>query len=88
MFAVGRRMEKLLETKNLAKTPEDVVLVQADVASEAGRAKVQEAVGDKVLKYLIQNAGVVGPLKPLKDTELEEFQKVMATNVEVSSCSD
>ena len=76
-------MEKLNETKSLAKHPENFVVIQADVASEEGRAKVKESIGARDLKFLIQNAGVVGPLKPLEGLELRDFQAVMATNVEV-----
>jgi NAD(P)-dependent dehydrogenase (short-subunit alcohol dehydrogenase family) len=82
VFAVGRRLEKLEETKNLSKSPSDVVVVQADISNEDGRTKVQQTIGDQHLRFLIQNAGIVGPLKRLKDTELSDFQEVMATNVE------
>ena len=81
---MGRRLEKLDETKVLSAKPSYVVLIQADVSSEEGREKVQKSIGSQELRFLIQNAGIVGPLKKLEDIDLKDFQQVMATNVEVS----
>lgn len=83
VFAVGRRVEKLNETKALCKSPEKVVIIQADVTSEEGREKVNKAIGNTELRFLIQNAGVVGPLVHVRDLNAKDFQQVMGTNVEV-----
>jgi NADP-dependent 3-hydroxy acid dehydrogenase YdfG len=84
VFAVGRRLEKLQETKALASKPDLIELIQADICSETDRAKITTRVGQQPLKFLIHNAGLVGPLAPIDKVELVDFQSVMLTNVEVS----
>ncbi|KAH9255107.1 hypothetical protein BASA81_006866 [Batrachochytrium salamandrivorans] len=80
--AVGRRMEKLLETQAAAVDPKQIELIQADITLEQDRNKILAKLGAVKLEYLVHNAGVVGPLVPSDKLDLGEFQSVMRTNVE------
>jgi len=85
VICVGRREHKLHETKQLCRQPQNVTVVAADVSTEQGRRAVLDcvaAVCPQGLKYLVQNAGVVGPLKATLDLRLDDFRHTMATNVE------
>jgi benzil reductase ((S)-benzoin forming) len=84
VFAVGRRISKLEETKNLAGNKNHIQIITADVTSEEGRTIIHNMISNqsKKLRYLIHNAGVVGPLVPLEKLTLDGYQKTMTTNVE------
>ena len=82
VFIVGRRLEKLQETVGLSKHPDNIVIIHADVSKEEGRNKIKQAIGDHNLRFLIHNAGIVGPLKSIKNVEIQEYRQVMETNVE------
>jgi len=79
-------VDKLNETKGLADKPESILVVVADVASETGRREIAKVVQTSCprseLKYLVHNAGVVGPLKRSAEVAVDDFRSVMATNVE------
>ncbi len=80
VLAVGRNRQKLLQTKafNSAK----IEICAADVSSEKGRENIVHCVNGKKLKFLIHNAAVLQPVKPLAQVELQEWRNHFATNVE------
>jgi NAD(P)-dependent dehydrogenase (short-subunit alcohol dehydrogenase family) len=82
VIAVGRRAEPLADVA--AKHGAAVTTVQADVAAADGIRRIADAVvaagGD--VSYLVHNAGVLGPIKPLAAVQPDEWRAVMATNVD------
>ncbi|PWG65535.1 SDR family NAD(P)-dependent oxidoreductase [Spiribacter halobius] len=79
VVAVGRREAPLRET---AAGLETIRPLPADVASEAGRARIAEAVGGARLRWLVHNAGVLEPVGPLLEAEPEALRYALAVNVE------
>jgi benzil reductase ((S)-benzoin forming) len=58
-------------------------IVNASVATEDGRRAIEAALPPHdTIEFLIHNAGVLEPVKPLHTVTLDEFQQHMATNVE------
>ncbi|HHJ52201.1 MAG TPA: SDR family NAD(P)-dependent oxidoreductase [Caldithrix abyssi] len=80
VFIVGRRMAKLRETAQ--PFPKLIHPIAADVASDAGRAAIETGLGQTRLRFLVHNAGVLEPVKPLLAVTLEEWRAHMAVNVE------
>jgi benzil reductase ((S)-benzoin forming) len=82
-LAVGRRLNKLQEAKQLAGGDERVHLVAADVSTSEGIATIVSALpANASVKYLIHNAGLLGPIAPLAEIDRDVFRQVMATNLE------
>ena len=80
VLAVGRRIEPLLETAELAFG--DVRVVGADIGRETGRAKVLSKLGAGTrIKYIIHAAGIC-PIERATDITPESWHNVMATNVD------
>lgn len=79
---VGRRAEKLEETREFLVPGTDCLVLPGDVTSAEVRRKLSERVAHEwgALHFLVNNAGIVsaGPLAGMGDAELE---RVMATNV-------
>jgi len=63
--------------------PGQVVVVHGDVASESDWAALarQIAQAGLPLQGLVNNAGITGPRAPVTQTTLENWQRVMATNL-------
>ena len=63
--------------------PGEVVVVHGDVASESDWAALarQIAQAGLPLQGLVNNAGITGPRAPVTQTTLENWQRVMATNL-------
>lgn len=80
LLIVGRRAEPLAETAGLTSTPCEVVA--ADVATQAGRASVTAAVGERQVAFLVQNAAVLTPIGPLAAVPEAEWRKAMQVNVD------
>ncbi|MCG5530759.1 SDR family NAD(P)-dependent oxidoreductase [Halorhodospira halochloris] len=81
VLIVGRREEPLKQTASFA--PENISYQAADLASEDGRDKVANAIPqDKRVRSLIHNAGMLEPIGPLAEVELEQWRKAIAINVE------
>ena len=53
----------------------------ADVADEASVAALAEQVADEDVSILVNNAGVAGPVAPLVDISVAEWDDVFAVNV-------
>eukprot|EP01138_Halocafeteria_seosinensis_P016140 gb/GECG01016469.1/.p1 GENE.gb/GECG01016469.1/~~gb/GECG01016469.1/.p1 ORF type:complete len:281 (+),score=46.11 gb/GECG01016469.1/:1-843(+) len=84
VFAVGRREAPLNDLKSSARDPSLVSIISADVSKSEGRSKIREAVENsgRKLDYLVHNAGVLGPVKPLMDVTPEELRHHYSINVE------
>lgn len=69
--------------QQLQGLPGEVVVVHGDVASESDWAALagQIAQAGLPLQGLVNNAGITGPRAPVTQTTLENWQRVMATNL-------
>lgn len=80
VIAIGRRSEPL---EALARArPDQIEPTPADVATPEGRERVAEAVSGRRIRYLLHNAGVLEPIRPLAVVGLEEWRYAQAVNVE------
>ncbi len=80
VIVLGRRSEPLEETA--ATAPDWIRAVAADVATQAGREAVVDAVGGRPVRALVHNAGILEPIGPLAGVRLEEWRHSQAVNVE------
>jgi NAD(P)-dependent dehydrogenase (short-subunit alcohol dehydrogenase family) len=69
--------------QQLQGLPGEVVVVHGDVASESDWTALarQIAQAGLPLQGLVNNAGITGPRAPVTQTTLENWQRVMATNL-------
>ncbi|KAL3796436.1 hypothetical protein HJC23_004233 [Cyclotella cryptica] len=89
-LAVGRRLEKLELTCKQAfvgaevkMSPDRLKIVAADISTSEGISSVVSSLPPGApVKYLIHNAGVLGPIAPLVDIDRESWRQVVATNLE------
>jgi len=90
---VGRRKELLEETEQAlrglaaegdAGNVPSIKLIPSDISSEEGRAKIAESMEDcgQNLKFLVHNAGIIEPLEPALEIELDKWRSTIATNLE------
>lgn len=80
VIGVGRRLDALRETASLASGM--VVCVSADVGTTSGRDAIADEIPDGAqVRYLVHAAGIF-PKSRVSDLTLEDWQHVMATNVE------
>lgn len=80
VLAVGRRKAPLLETGRLAGGAVDICV--ADVATPDGREKIAAQMQGKKIRFVVHNAAVLEPVKPLSKVSLKEWQTHFAINVE------
>lgn len=80
VFIVGRRPDPL---SNVASKNPNIIPIVADISSEDGVktvcSKINES-GSKV-RFLVHNAGVLGPIKPALQYTRDEWKQVMDTNM-------
>eukprot|EP00585_Thalassiosira_rotula_P012029 CAMPEP_0196135434 /NCGR_PEP_ID=MMETSP0910-20130528/4072_1 /TAXON_ID=49265 /ORGANISM="Thalassiosira rotula, Strain GSO102" /LENGTH=287 /DNA_ID=CAMNT_0041395573 /DNA_START=41 /DNA_END=904 /DNA_ORIENTATION=- len=88
-LAVGRRLPQLEETRQQAITSIDggdnnrVHIVSADVSTPDGISAIVSALpNDACVKYLIHNAGVLGPIGPLMEMDRSAWHQIVATNLD------
>ena len=82
VLGVGRRLEPLQSLQKEGNSA-NIHVVSADVSCKEGRQKIVGALPDPgTVKYLIHNAGVLTPVKPLMDVTEEEFRQHMQINLE------
>mmetsp|Transcript_8784 Transcript_8784/g.13116 ORF Transcript_8784/g.13116 Transcript_8784/m.13116 type:complete len:255 (+) Transcript_8784:3-767(+) len=87
IFPVGRREDKLIETAQLIhedlKSMRNVQVspIAADISKASGREEILSAIGSKNLRFIVHNAGVIDPVKPLGQMKEEEWNRVMEINV-------
>ncbi|MCW5588641.1 MAG: SDR family NAD(P)-dependent oxidoreductase [Legionellales bacterium] len=80
VLIVGRTLETLNKTKKLADNK--IQIVQADIATELGRAAILEVIPkDARIKYLIHNAAVI-EASELKDIQLKDWRYQVEVNLE------
>ena len=79
VLAVGRRKAPL---QALATAVSGVEACAADVATTAGHAAIQDAVGDRSVRWLVHNAGVLEPVGPLLEQSAEAIRAALAVNLE------
>ncbi len=81
VLAVGRRKKPLQETQKF--DPDHIHVLSADIALEKEREKIVAALPEKAdLLFVIHNAAVLEPVKPLAQIQLEEWRHHFAINVE------
>jgi len=80
VYIVGRRPEKLQQTA--APFPERIFAIPADVSTEERRASIAAALKNRKIRFLVHNAGVLDPVKPLLEVTVQEWRNHMAVNVE------
>lgn len=81
VVCVGRRLERLEESVLMAeKMGASGLAVAADVGTADGVRAVREAVGDEEVAALVHAAGRES-LVPFTETDREEFEAVMETNL-------
>lgn len=80
VLAVGRRRGPLDATRS--SNPDRIAVQSADVSTVEGRARIREAVGERPVRALVHNAGVLEPIGPLAETRLEDWRASQAVNVE------
>ncbi|MGD8429508.1 MAG: SDR family NAD(P)-dependent oxidoreductase [Ectothiorhodospiraceae bacterium] len=80
VLCVGRRVGPLQDTAALDR--QRLQPISADVASDEGRQRIVDAVGDRRVRFLVHNAGVLAPVGPLSRVSLKEWRGHMAVNVE------
>jgi NAD(P)-dependent dehydrogenase (short-subunit alcohol dehydrogenase family) len=78
VICVGRTLKTLEET--VSSVP-DGRAVTADVSDEVSVADLAAAVADEHVSILINNAGIAGPVKPLRDIFPAEWDEVFDVNV-------
>lgn len=89
-IAVGRRREKLEQTCQQAfvgaeskMSPSRIKVVAADISTSDGISSVVSSLPPGApVKYLIHNAGILGPIAPLIDIDREAWREVVNTNLE------
>ena len=79
VVAVGRNSAPLAETAALAGG--DVRVATVDVADEQSVDRLASSLADEDISILVNNAGVPGPVAPLVDVALADWNAVFAVNV-------
>jgi NAD(P)-dependent dehydrogenase (short-subunit alcohol dehydrogenase family) len=79
VIAVGRQRPKLEQTVAELAVPGRAA--EADVADPESVTALAEALADEEISILVNNAGVPGPVKPLTEIELAEWDQVFDVNV-------
>ncbi len=80
VLAVGRHLTTLQETQKLF--PDFIEPLAADVSRDEDRAKIARRMSGENIRFVIHNAAVLQPVKPLKDVSLEAWRAHFAINVE------
>ena len=88
-LAVARRLPQLEEVKRQAidgldddKRSQHIIL-SADVSTEEGISRIVSTLPENSsVKYLIHNAGLLGPIAPLVEIDRSTWYKVVSTNLD------
>ncbi|ABM60804.1 SDR family NAD(P)-dependent oxidoreductase [Halorhodospira halophila] len=80
VLTVGRRPEALAETATADS--DRIRTLSADIAHADERGHIIEAAQGYTVRAVIHNAGLLDPVGPLKDVDLDAWRKAMAVNVE------
>ncbi len=80
VLTVGRRSEPLSETASA--DPERIRVLSADIAKAEDRVRIAKATEGYRIRALVHNAGLLDPVGPLSEVDLEAWQQAMKVNVE------
>jgi benzil reductase ((S)-benzoin forming) len=78
-YIIGRTLEKLESVKK--QSPKMIEFIVADVATNEGRQAIIDNFKEDKLDYLIHNAAITGPLKPLDKISEQEWQECVSINL-------
>lgn len=78
---VGRDESRLRAAATRVDTSRGVRTATCDVSDPDSVARLDEAVRDEDISILVNNAGIPGPVKPLVDIGVDEWNEVFGTNV-------
>jgi NAD(P)-dependent dehydrogenase (short-subunit alcohol dehydrogenase family) len=81
VIAVGRQPAPLQETSEGAPGPGRIIACVADVSDEVSLRESGLGTGDLEASIVINNAGVPGPVAPLIDMSVADWDEVFAINV-------
>lgn len=59
----------------------DAVVATVDTSDESSVAALAESLADETISILVNNAGIAGPVAPLTDIAVEDWDEVFAVNV-------
>lgn len=79
VIVVGRDRAKLDDTVSLCGS--DARAAACDVSSDAEVASLRAELADEDVSILVNNAAIPGPVKPIIDVTVEEWDEVFAVNV-------
>ncbi len=79
VLVCGRRASILQET--CEANPDRIEAVAADVSSRQGWQAIVEAVGDRQVRYLVHNAGVLNPIGPLAKVQEQDWTQSLSVNL-------
>ncbi len=80
VIIVGRKLKLLQET---AHQSSNILVVESDLTTNEGRTKLGDFLQSKPkIKALVQNAGTIVPITPLKSLSLEALRQTQAINLE------
>jgi len=79
VLIIGRRKDKLIETA--AAYPEKIEWLQGNVADESDRRILRDHVQSVGVRFLIHNAAILGPIKPVLTFTKDEWQEVLDINL-------
>lgn len=80
----SRKMQSLKEvSKRLAKYDARVATVECDIRDEAAVQRLFTFVGEEFgqLDFLVNNAGIYGPAKPVGETDVDGWREALDTNL-------
>ena len=82
VLAIGRRKTSLKETAQ--KVPQYIQFITADVSNPQDRIKILNRLSEQghTVRFLVHNAAVLEPVKPLLQLSLNEWRTHQAINVE------
>ena len=79
VLLTGRTREKLDAVA--AECGPDARVATVDTADEASVAALAEELADEQVSILVNNAGIAGPVAPLTDISVDDWDEVFAVNV-------
>lgn len=79
VFAVGRNEKALSDLKSIYRN--NIITIVADITKESGREKIISTVKNIKIDYLVNNAGILTPLKALRKFNESELRGVFDTNI-------
>eukprot|EP01083_Nonionella_stella_P014358 40355_1 len=83
VIIVGRRMNKLLETKEASENPSLVRTVAVDISDPNGHQEILRSIHqNERVKSLIHNAALLEPVNKLMDSDPVEWRKHMEVNID------